>query len=104
MTYGNWHTLADFTAPSNAGLIERLAQAVNGLELPEAYLKRLGQTLVNAVQAARQREPESQVNVQLLVAQAHGGQHPCWGCFRLERVIAQPARHTEIQVFLFPEH
>ncbi|MGQ0604753.1 MAG: hypothetical protein ACT4QE_23990 [Anaerolineales bacterium] len=105
MTHTNWRTLAEFDAPKNVPLTDRLFEAVQELALPEAFLKRLGSTVMTAAEAARQREPEAAVTVGLLVANGQPVDEPyqCWGCFRLERVVEQPIRHTEIQVFLFLE-
>jgi hypothetical protein len=105
MTLGNWRSLGEFSASSSGSLTRHLMMAVQELALPEAFLTRLGRTTAGAARAAREREPETPVKINVLVARRPnaGGPQQCWGSFRLERVVEQPARLTEIQVFLFPD-
>ncbi len=106
MTHQTWRTLAEFNPLPNGTLRERLTEATRELHCPEVFLKRLGETVSNAVQAARQRGGTTEVKVRLLVSPGYvsGEQPHCgWGFFRLERVVEQPNRQTEIEVFLFPE-
>jgi hypothetical protein len=105
MTTQEWRTLAKFGPLESSALIKELVDAVSGLALPEYFLKRLEVAVSNAVQAARQRTGNAEVQVRLLVSQAYAsGDRPhCWGFFRLERAVEEPFQQTEIEMFLFPE-
>lgn len=74
---GEWRTLAQFSLPSLPGnereAIERVAQAVQGLELPLLRLERLktavGEATMNALEHGNRFQPDLRVGIQVLSSQ-----------------------------------
>ena len=87
-----WHTLAEFTVPSEPGnereATEQVARAVKELNLPKARLQRLktavAEATMNAMEHGNQYHPVLPVSIEVLASKTalsvhitdHGGERP----------------------------